>query len=111
RRDETAVICLLLLRGPQTPGERRTRSERMYSFDGPDAVLSTLNRLAARPAAEGEEFSGPLTAMLPRQPGARESRYTHLLSGPPDLTALAATSSAPERSSAPRAAQVSEACE
>lgn len=90
RRDEVALLCLLLLRGPQTPGELRTRSERMYSFDDLDAVLSTLNRLATRPKTPGpngdDDFSGPLTAVLPRQPGARESRYTHLLSGPPDLT-------------------------
>src|SRR5205807_2216752 len=49
RRDETAVLCLLLLRGPQTPGELRARSERLYTFDGIEAVESTLVRLASAP--------------------------------------------------------------
>src|SRR3978361_2059447 len=77
RRDETAVICLLLLGGPQTPGELRTRSERMFSFDDPAQVVATLQRLAAR--TEGE---GALTIQLARPPGARGSRWAHLLSGP-----------------------------
>jgi len=85
RRDETAVLCLLLLRGPQTPGELRTRSERMYAFDDLAAVTGTLNRVAAR-----TEGTGPLVAILPHQPGSREARYTHLLGGPPDLTETAA---------------------
>src|ERR1700749_3738180 len=50
RRDETALLCLLFLRGPQTPGELRSRSDRLYSFDDLDAVQSTLERLASRPA-------------------------------------------------------------
>jgi uncharacterized protein YceH (UPF0502 family) len=83
RRDETAVLCLLFLRGPQTPGEIRSRADRLYSFDDLESVQSTLERMASRPAGEG---SGPLTVMLPRQPGARESRYAHLLGGPVDLT-------------------------
>jgi len=82
RRDETAVLCLLFLRGPQTPGELRARADRLYSFDGLDAVESTLARLAA--AVTGEEASAmrPLVVMLPRQPGSREARYAHLLGGP-----------------------------
>jgi uncharacterized protein YceH (UPF0502 family) len=80
RRDETAVLCLLLLRGPQTPGELRSRSERLYSFDDLSAVQATLDRLAAREPLS-ESSTGPLTAVLPRQPGAREARYAHLLSG------------------------------
>ncbi len=84
RRDETAVLALLLLRGPQTPGEVRSRADRLYSFDDLAQVTSTLDRMAGRPAAApGEpmtpESTGPLTAVLPRQPGARESRYMHLL--------------------------------
>ena len=72
RRDETAVVCLLLLRGPQTPGELRTRSERLFSFDGSEAVLATLQRLAGR----GEESpEGALTVLLERQPGSREARW------------------------------------
>jgi len=82
RRDETAVLCLLMLRGPQTPGELRSRADRLYSFDDLEAVQSTLERLASRPttADTGTEApSGPLTTILPRQPGSREARYAHLL--------------------------------
>jgi uncharacterized protein YceH (UPF0502 family) len=74
RRDETAVMCLLLLRGPQTPGELRSRSDRMFSFDDLAQLQGTLDRLAAR-----EE---PLVVQLARQPGAREARWSHLLGGP-----------------------------
>ena len=87
RRDETAVLCLLLLRGPQTPGELRSRADRLYAFDDLAAVQSTLERLAARPAADvASNETGPLTAILPRQPGSREARYAHLLGDPPNLT-------------------------
>lgn len=79
RRDEVAVICLLLLRGPQTSAELRARSERMYAFDDAAAVLATLERLAARPE--------PLTQLMQRQPGAREARWSHLLCGPVTETA------------------------
>lgn len=81
RRDETALVCLLLLRGPQTPGELRSRADRMYAFDDLAAVTATLDRLASRPGPTETEphATGPLTAVLPRQPGARESRYLHLL--------------------------------
>jgi uncharacterized protein len=82
RRDETAVICLLLLRGPQTPGELRSRADRMYSFDGLEAVEGTLARLSA---AEGESALRPLVTVLPRQPGSREARYAHLLGGPVEM--------------------------
>ena len=87
RRDEVAVICLLLLRGPQTAAELRARTERLYSFDDNMAVIATLERLAAR-AVAGE--AGPLTVLLQRQPGAREARWAHLLSGPVSETVLAA---------------------
>jgi uncharacterized protein len=86
RRDETAVICLLLLRGPQTPGELRTRSERLFSFDDPAQVVATLQRLASR--TEEEHSEGALTVQLARQPGARESRWAQLLAGPVDLGTL-----------------------
>lgn len=84
RRDETAVLCLLLLRGPQTPGELRSRADRMYAFDDIAAVESTLDRLAAEPSPEDPQpkDSRPLIGALPRQPGSRELRYAHLLSGP-----------------------------
>jgi uncharacterized protein YceH (UPF0502 family) len=94
RRDETAVLCLLLLRGPQTPGELRSRADRLYSFDGLEAVESTLTRLMAN-SPEGSDgvASGelrPLVVVLPRQPGSREARYAHLLSGPVEAAARSA---------------------
>jgi uncharacterized protein len=70
-RGEAAILCVLLLRGPQTPGELRGRGERMHRFDGLDEVESTLQRLIER----------DLVRVLPRQPGTKESRYMHLLSG------------------------------
>jgi uncharacterized protein YceH (UPF0502 family) len=73
-RGEIAVICVLLLRGPQTPGELRTRTERMYKFDELSDVLAVLQRLIAREP-------DPLVKILPRQPGTKEARYAHLLSG------------------------------
>ncbi|HEY3973669.1 MAG TPA: YceH family protein [Candidatus Sulfotelmatobacter sp.] len=74
-RREVAVVCVLLLRGPQTPGELRSRTDRMYRFEALDDVLSTLDRLAQR--------EPPLARVLARQPGTKESRYTHLFSGEP----------------------------
>jgi len=84
RRDETAVVCLLLLRGPQTPAELRARAERMYSFDDNAAVTATLERLATRDEA--------LTVLMARQPGAREARWMHLLSGPVETGIVAGAS-------------------
>src|SRR6201986_5341694 len=80
RRDETAILCLLMLRGPQTPGEVRSRADRLYTFDDLAAVQSTLERLAARNTTDeaGTQTTGPLTTVLPRQPGSREARYAHL---------------------------------
>jgi len=72
-RHEIAVLCVLLLRGPQTPGELRTRAERMYAFEDLEAVHSALHILMRR--------EPPLVKILPRQPGTKESRYMHLLSG------------------------------
>ena len=72
-RRESALLCVLLLRGPQTPGELRGRAERIHRFDDLGGVQSTLQRLI--------EFSPPLVKMLPRQPGTKEARYAHLLSG------------------------------
>ena len=72
-RAESALICVLLLRGPQTPGELRGRTERLHSFEEIGDVLAGLQKLMEREPA--------LVAVLPRQPGTKESRYTHLLSG------------------------------
>lgn len=77
-RREIAVVCVLLLRGPQTPGELRSRTDRMYHFEALDDVVSTLDRLAQR--------DPPLARVLPRQPGTKESRYTHLFSGEPPMS-------------------------
>jgi uncharacterized protein len=70
-RREAAILCVLMLRGPQTPGELRGRSERLHTFDDLDAVESTLHHLA------GVEF----VKQLPRQSGYKEQRWTHLFSG------------------------------
>jgi uncharacterized protein len=90
-RAETALICVLLLRGPQTPGELRSRTERMHEFTEISDVLSGLQKLMER--------EPPLVALLPRQPGSREARYAHLLSGPVEsipMQSAAQTATAPE---------------
>lgn len=71
---QRAVLGLLMLRGPQTLGELRTRSGRMYEFQDLDEVEQTLTELASR-------GDGPFVAEIPRQPGQRERRFMHLLSG------------------------------
>ena len=73
---EKAAICILMLRGPQTAGEIRSRTERLYSFKDLDEVQETLSALE----------DTKLVKKLPRQPGRKEPRYTHLLSGEPDET-------------------------
>ncbi len=80
-RGETAVLCVLLLRGPQTPGELRGRTERMHRFEDLDAVQSSLQKLMQR--------EPPLAVVLPRQPGTKEFRYAHLLSGEIEAGGLA----------------------
>jgi len=72
-RPETAIICELMLRGPQTPGELRSRAERMHPFEDLSVVHSTLKHLMEREPA--------LVKVLPRQAGNKEARYVHLLSG------------------------------
>lgn len=71
---ELAVIAVLLLRGPQTPGELRSRTQSLHSFDDLDTVIALLDQLA-------QLDPEPLVKQLPRQPGSREVRYMHLLSG------------------------------
>jgi uncharacterized protein YceH (UPF0502 family) len=75
-RRELALVCTLLLRGPQTLGELSGRSERMHAFEDLEAVEHTLDRLA-------EHEAGKLAARLPKSPGQKEARYAHLLSGEP----------------------------
>lgn len=77
---QVAVVCLLLLRGPQTPGELRARSGRLHTFADNDEVVTTLNSLIER---EGD----PLLVKLPRTPGRKDSEYMHLFSGPIDIEA------------------------
>jgi uncharacterized protein len=89
-RAETALICVLLLRGPQTPGELRSRTDRLHRFDEIGEVLAGLQKLMEREPV--------LVAVLPRQPGTKESRYAHLLSGP--VESIVAT----ENAGAPRPA-------
>lgn len=72
--EELAVICVLLLRGPQTPGEIRTRSDRLFHFQDTAAILSTLQKLQ-------EREDGPYVKQLARQPGQKEARYMHLFAG------------------------------
>jgi uncharacterized protein YceH (UPF0502 family) len=82
-RHEIAIVCELLLRGPQTPGELRGRADRMHKFDDLGVALSTLQKLMRR--------EPPLVALLPRQPGTKEARYAHLLSGPVEIQEPEAT--------------------
>jgi uncharacterized protein YceH (UPF0502 family) len=94
-RPETAILCVLLLRGPQTPGELRGRGERMHRFEDLDEVLSGLQQLMRR--------EPPLAKALGRRPGTKEIRYAHLLSGdveawePPAETASSSGSADAER--------------
>jgi uncharacterized protein YceH (UPF0502 family) len=93
---ELALICVLLLRGPQTTGELATRAFRLHEFSGLEEVESTLNSLISREP-------DPLVTRLPRQPGQKEVRYAHLLSGEVTVDALPDTERRPE--TAPRSSQ------
>jgi len=75
-----AIVCLLLLRGPQTPGELRSRSGRLHTFADSDEVVTAINGLIQR---EGE----PMLVKLPRTPGRKDSEYMHLFSGAVDVEA------------------------
>ncbi len=85
---EVAIITTLLLRGAQTPGELRGRAQRMHEFSDMAEVEATLERLATRE-------DGPFVMRLPREPGKRESRYTHLFSGEMEVLAQIADDVAP----------------
>jgi uncharacterized protein YceH (UPF0502 family) len=88
-RAEIAVLCVLLLRGPQTPGELRGRTERMHRFETTDDVQSALQKLIER--------EPPLVQILPRQPGTKERRWVHLLAGDVVAPEAAPASAATER--------------
>ena len=89
---EVAIMCVLMLRGPQTPGELRGSASRLHEFTTLEEVEETLNSLTSH---DGE----PLVVRLPRQPGQKEVRFAHLLSGEIDVDALAAAEPAPVRRS------------
>ena len=91
-RREAALMCVLLLRGPQTVGELRGRTERLYTFDDLEGVESTLHRLAEM----------DFVKQLPRQPGFKEQRYAQLLSGDVEVAAEVPAAPAPERLSPDR---------
>ena len=84
---EVAVLDVMLLRGPQTLGELRTRTERLYSFSGLGEIQETLDSLSRR--------EDPLVVKLERLPGQKDARYAHLLSGPIDMERVAAAAAAP----------------
>jgi uncharacterized protein YceH (UPF0502 family) len=85
---EIGIVCVLLLRGPQTPGELRTRTERLCEFHDVGEVESTLDRLMQRD-------DGPFVAKLPREPGKRESRFIHLFGGVPEMQEIAGRTATP----------------
>jgi len=86
-RPEIAILCELLLRGPQTPGELRTRGSRMHAFEDLESVHYALQRLAKR--------EPPLVTILPRQSGTKEARYAHLLGDSPPTAPAAPEHVAP----------------
>jgi uncharacterized protein YceH (UPF0502 family) len=98
---EVAVVCLLLLRGPQTPGELRARSGRLHTFADNGEVVSVLEALAGR---EGE----PLVVELPRTPGRKDAEYAHLFSGPVDIEAHASKALAAKPAAASTSSNVAE---
>jgi len=88
---EVAVMCLLILRGPQTPGEINTNSGRLYEFETIEEVTQVLEKLA------GEE--PPYIVQLPKRPGQKEARYAHLFAGEPDVTSYEAAEETNSKSS------------
>ncbi|HEX9876272.1 MAG TPA: DUF480 domain-containing protein [Gammaproteobacteria bacterium] len=103
-KPQFAIVCLLLLRGPQTPGELRARSGRLHAFADNGAVEDVLIGLIER---EGN----PLVVKLPRTPGRKDSEYMHLLSGPIDTTAHAVRAQAATAAGTTSRASVSELAE
>ncbi|MEA2309120.1 MAG: uncharacterized protein QOI65_1406 [Thermoleophilaceae bacterium] len=89
--DELALLCVLMLRGPQTPGELKQRTDRLHAFDGLDAVHSTLARLIER----------GLVTRLGRRPGQKEERYAQLLGEGDEPDAVPGAESAPAHAAAP----------
>jgi uncharacterized protein len=101
---ELSLMCLLMLRGPQTPGELHSRSGRMFDFKGLEDVEETINSLIAKDPE-------PLVVRLPRQPGQKETRFAQLLTGEIDIEAMAETAvsrdnAGPRQASGERIAQL-----
>jgi uncharacterized protein YceH (UPF0502 family) len=95
-----ALLCPLMLRGPQTPGELKNNAHRLFEFDDLDDVQYTLQRLA--------EHEPPLVVALPRQPGQKEVRFAQLLGGQPDLSRYEAKSAASALTGDPAAGELAE---
>jgi len=93
-REELAILGVMMLRGPQTLNELKTRTERAADFADPSDVERTVDGLAAR--------EDPLAVRIPRQPGQREDRYAHLLGGEIDLTQIAASETTDSNAPSPR---------
>jgi uncharacterized protein YceH (UPF0502 family) len=98
---QLAIVTLLLLRGPQTPGELRARSGRLFSFQGNDEVVAAATGLIER---DGE----PLLVRLPRTPGRKDAEYMHLFCGPVDVEAYADAVQSSKAAASPRRDSVAE---
>ncbi|WP_394255927.1 YceH family protein [Vibrio harveyi] len=96
---EKGIVCCMLLRGAQTPGEIRTRTNRLATFNDVKEVENVLEHLAS-------EEKGPLVVKLPREAGKRESRYMHLFCGEVDISELAVASAAPSSAGSERISQL-----
>jgi len=101
---QLAIVCLLLLRGPQTPGEIRARSGRLHTFTDNDEVVISLDSLIER---DGE----PMLVKLPRTPGRKDSEYMHLFSGPVDMEAHATQAQAVKATASSERVSVAELAE
>ncbi|MDJ0750606.1 MAG: DUF480 domain-containing protein [Woeseiaceae bacterium] len=101
---EVAIVCLLLLRGAQTPGELRARSGRLHKFADNSEVVTALNGLI-------EREPDPLAVKLPRSPGRKDSEYMHLFGGPIDIDAHIAAAEASRPAAAPRRGGIAELTE
>jgi len=101
---ELAIVCLLLLRGPQTPGELRARSGRLHTFADNAEVVVVLDGLTGRE-------TGALVVKLPRTPGRKDSEYMHLFCGPVDVEAHVAEASTARPAATPQRGGVAELTE
>ena len=98
---QRAIVCLLLLRGPQTPGELRSRSGRLHTFADNAEVVVALDSLVDREA-------GPLLVKLPRTAGRKDSEYMHLFCGPIDVEAHAVQATEARATASPARSNVAE---